>query len=1103
LTTVIWNATHCKYAIDAFSYCEKLQSIEFGEEVEILPARLCAYLPSLTTVTIPESVSQIFGTVFLRCDALKEINWNAIRIDGMQYGNIFSLCDNVTSVNFGNKVEVLPAYICSDMSKLQSVVIPASVKSIGQSAFSGCTSLIDIFISSAAKIETIGVSAFYETAWLENHEEGSIYIGSVLYMNKITNSQEIRFDVKEGTTSIVPYAFEQNYGLYEISLPASMVVLGDTMNYPPESVFRGCYDLRAIHVDEDNAHFASVDGNLYTKDKERLLYAPERSENPVTSITVKKDEVVTYMDFVNHMKLESVLVEDGHARYSSKDGILYDVTGDTLIYCPRQHKNPAIAEGTKVIGSHAFYNNNHFSTIEIPNSVTTIGNYAFEACYGLKNITIPESVHTMRYAFSLCDSLTTIVYNAKSPSGERFDGISSPFGYSPSSVTSFTIGNTVEVIPAGLCSRMNKLTNVTIPNSVKIIMNGAFDGCEGLTSFTIPESVTEIRGRIFGGWGLHFFLRENFINNSALDAEGYGYWGAQIVDGEIVNGLIIEDDIVVGCLPKITEIVIPKHVKGIAEYAIRSFNEVGYPICSLRVEEGNPWLDSRDNCNAVIETATNRLVRGLRISTIPEGVEIIGAGAFYGSEVWGLQLPNTVKVIEEGAFAGSPIKAIQLPESLVEIGPRAFQSCVNLTAIAIPENVSTIGEAAFDDCISLQSVSIAEGVTTIGVYAFYNCFNLSSITFPSTITYLGRNALEGCSCKSVTCLAVTPPELNGRLFDGWMGDVMLYVPCESVDAYRDRSEWVESFGDWSYDDRIRCIQMEPTDTSDVTVVASYHDATFTWPKSNEAASYTLALKHEDSDVVTLVFEANGTLNSMKKVAAASAESGYKYTVTDLQDGMSYNYMITIKDVNGQVLGNFEGEFQTLSSPANQMVTLAFNYDEKYGQVLGAGSYPYGTSVLIDFVPNEYCYLNDVDSDLPVYSYDNNYHYYSSVILTQDTIFDVEFRPYRYRVLVNFNHTMGYVLGAGVYNRGDEVTLTAVAEDGYEFSRWSDGSTENPYVFAVYNSTEITAEFVEPGTGVEDVLNSNKQDTIRKILHDGQIYIFRDGQLYTIIGQKVK
>lgn len=1114
LTTVYWNATHCRYASNAFQGCEKLQSFEFGDKVEVLPYKLCSYLPALTTITIPESVHSTNSDVFAYCEGLTEINWNAKKIDGRNYNRIFVECNNVASIDFGNTVEMVPNYLCYNMSKLQEVLLPKSIKRIGSYAFCYCTNLADVFIPSSTKLEAIAPYAFDGTAWLENYPEGPMYIGTVLYKNKITNSRDFGFEVKAGTTYITPYAFAQNYGLYEISLPASLAVLGDTaLNITPQSVFSGCYDLIAIHVHEDNAHFTSVDGNLYTKDKEQLLYVPERSEKPVVSVTVSKDMVVTYRDLINHMKLESVLVDEGHSRYSSKDGILYDATGDTLIYCPRQHKNPTIAAGTKVIGEYAFYNNNHFSTIEIPGSVTTIGRYAFAACYGLKDITIPENVHTMQDAFNSCDSLTTIVYNAKKPSGDRYEGIRNPFGLYTyrNSVTSFTIGNSVEVIPTYLCQYMSKLTSVAIPNSVKTIMDGAFYECDGLTSFTIPESVTEIQGYIFYGRYPNYFLRENFINKSALDAEMYNYWGARIVDGEIVNGLIIENDIVVDCMPRITEIVIPKHVKGVAERALSSYN-AGGPIRGLRVEEGNPWLDSRNDCNAVIETATNRLVYGMDLSTVPEGVEIIGSWAFSNSGVVSLQLPNTVKVIEEGAFWNcSMLKAIELPESLEMIGDEAFYSCQELTAIAIPGK-AFVGNSAFCHCSRLQSVSIAEGVTSIGHGAFAECTNLTSITFPSTLTELGGHVLEYTNCQSVTCLAVNPPRLYGRLEISYDVQPTLYVPCEAVDAYREGPAWVESFGGWFWDEecnceqrgRIRCIEMQTADTSEVTVEASYNEATFTWPKYDAAASYTLAIDQADANVITLVFEANGTLSSMKK-AAAAVGGGYAYTVTQLQDGVSYGYTIAVTDAGGQVLGNFEGEFQTLPNPANQMVTLAFNYDEKYGQVVGAGSYPYGTSVIVDLIPNEYCYLYDWDSDLSVYSVDNtaiSNQGYSLVTLTQDTVFDVDFRPYNCRVLVNFDKDLGYVLGAGLYAHGEEVTLIAVAEEGSEFSRWSNGVTENPYTFNVYNYTEITAEFVAKGSGVENVLDSNMQDNIQKILHNGQIYIFRDGQLYTIMGQKL-
>ena len=144
------------------------------------------------------------------------------------------------------------------------------------------------------------------------------------------------------------------------------------------------------------------------------------------------------------------------------------------------------------IGVGAFGSSTGLTSVTIPNSVTSIGDYAFYYCTGLTSVTIGNSVTSIgEGAFENCSNITIVVWNAKK-------GPSYNFG---SQVTSFTFGNEVEIIPAGLCNGMTNLTSVTIPNSVTSIGDGAFGRCTGLTSVTIPNSVTSIGSSAFEDCG--------------------------------------------------------------------------------------------------------------------------------------------------------------------------------------------------------------------------------------------------------------------------------------------------------------------------------------------------------------------------------------------------------------------------------------------------------------------------------------------------------------------------------------------------------------------------------------------------------------------------
>ena len=137
-------------------------------------------------------------------------------------------------------------------------------------------------------------------------------------------------------------------------------------------------------------------------------------------------------------------------------------------------------------------------------------------------------------------------------------------------------------------------------------------------------------------------------------------------------------------------------------------------------------------------------------------------------------------------------------DSVTAIGWNAFDGCSSLTSVTIPDSVTTIGGSAFSGCSSLTSVTIPDSVTTIGNYAFEDCSSLTSVTIPDSVTAIGWNAFDGCSSlTSVYCKAVTPPALalnyygDCEAFDNNASGRKIYVPMESVEAYKSASGWSE------------------------------------------------------------------------------------------------------------------------------------------------------------------------------------------------------------------------------------------------------------------------------------------------------------------------
>ena len=411
--------------------------------------------------------------------------------------------------------------------------------------------------------------------------------------------------------------------------------------------------------------------------------------------------------------------------------------------------NMTIPNSVTSIGQYAISSCSSLTNITIPNSVTSIGQYAFSGCSGLTNITIPNSVTSIGgSAFNDCSSLTSVTLNSDAIVSKTYtySYLKNIFG---SQVTEYIIGNEVTGIGDYAFSDCSGLTSVTIPNSVTSIGNSAFSGCSGLTSIDIPNSVTSIGNYAFSGCS---GLTSIDIPNSVTSIEYYAFKNCTgLTSVTIPNSVTSIGQYAFSGCSGLTSVTIPNSVTSIGQYAFSSCSG----LTSVTINSN--YIINKDYSS----DSTIRSIFGSQVQKyiIGEHVTCIGSYVFYKC---------------------SSLTSVIIPESVTRISANAFNGCSGLTNVIIPNTVTSIGSDAFLDCTGLTSVTwnakncsspsnyssapfyairskiksfvFGDEIEIIPAYLCYGMTKLTSVNIPNSVTSIGQYAFS--SCSSLTSVTI-------------------------------------------------------------------------------------------------------------------------------------------------------------------------------------------------------------------------------------------------------------------------------------------------------------------------------------------------------------
>ena len=794
----------------AFQGNRNLKTIELPEGITDLGWSSFDCMQSLESIIVPASVRNISGYAFSDCRNLEKVT--ILSLNTWFYEEDNSILEGSSkAVLCGYEGSTTQAYAEKHKLKFESLgVAPGKEEKPAENAAESIT------VPDAAENSDVHQAEKEETAPAVTANADFEIAGTTLVRYK-GNGGEVT--VPEGVTKLGEWAFEdakvtkvnlpesleeiENYcffncnNLTEVTIPAGVTAISESQ------AFAYCRSLQEIRVAEGNTAYVSVDGVLFTANKEVLMYYPDGKDadayfipegtirlgsaafsEPQKLTAVVIPSTLTGLDedndFSGSPRLNMVIVSPENRNYYTYNGVLYN-KHNTLVYYPSGKNAENLGKndfpkGVVRLGPWAFQEAQHLKNVELPDGLTNIGWMCFTFDESLESVTVPASVNMIGgYAFADCKNLKRITILNPNTAFEQEGSVivdSSPkavlYGYEGSTTQAYAEKHGLKFESLGAAPGKEEKT-AAADNSV------AADTAENQTEGK-KAAAGIIAGADFEIEGTTL-VKYKGPGGKVTVPEGVTVLGTEAFDSSEVTKVIlpeslekIEHHCFFGC-KELKEITIPAGVTSISEGQVFAYND---KLQTIRVAEGNSNYVSKDGVLFTADMKTLLYYPNGKVAntySIPEGTERLGDTAFSGPDHLEIvMIPSTLRGIEQSSQFDS---CVNLHTIIVAKGNKDYYTfndalysnsnelitypagklAASLGKANFPQDIKSIGNWAFMGDQNLKEIELPDGVVSVGWMSFDSMRSVESITLPASVERIEGAAFENCpNLKQVTIL---------------------------------------------------------------------------------------------------------------------------------------------------------------------------------------------------------------------------------------------------------------------------------------------------------------------------------------------------------------